>query len=150
MSHPDPVLPYRDVEVVSPNAAVEQISDDAATALRNLEQSPFSTRAFATLTSKINEYIADLVNESIKIAHRHRADTVSAAHVESASEHLVASASHRIFRHLGTVGGILLGAAISNVLGMVTAGKFTSAGTIISLISAVVGAFLVALHIARE
>lgn len=118
--------------------------------LDSVDPSPFSRHAFGTLRTKISEFVIELVNESIKVSKRHRADTVSAAHVERAAEYLVSSTSRRFFRHLGTVGGILLGAALSNILAMTLAGQYTGGGTILSVVLGVVGAFAIALHIAKE
>lgn len=118
--------------------------------LEGVDASPFSPHAFGTLRSKISDFVIELVNESIKVSKRHRADTVSAAHVERAAEYLVSSTSRRFYRHLGTVGGILLGAALSNILAMTLAGQYTGGGTILSVVLGVVGAFAIALHIAKE
>jgi hypothetical protein len=112
--------------------------------------SPFSPPAFDTLKAKVSEYVVDLLNESIKVSKQHRADTVSAAHVERAAEYLVSSTSRRFYRHLGTVGGILLGAALSNILAMTLAGQYTGGGTILSVALGIIGAFMIALHIAKD
>jgi hypothetical protein len=114
------------------------------------ETSPFSSAAFAILKTNISEYVTELVSESIKVSKRHRADTVSAAHVERAAEYLVSSTSRRIYRHLGTVGGIFLGAALSNMLAMTLVGQYTGVGTILSGSLGIVGAFMIALHIAKD
>ncbi len=100
--------------------------------LREVSPSPFSPPAFGLLKANISEYVSELIGESIKVSKRHRADTVSAAHVERAAEYLVSSTSRRIYRHLGTVGGILLGAALSNMLAMTLTGQYTGVGTILS------------------
>lgn len=126
------------------------IVSQAEAHLKGVDASPFSPHAFGTLRSKISEFVVELVNESIKVSKRHRADTVSAAHVERAAEYLVSSTSRRFYRHLGTVGGILLGAALSNILAMTLAGQYTGGGTILSVALGVVGAFAIALHIAKE
>lgn len=118
--------------------------------LANSESSPFSPPAFGLLKALISEYVTDLVNESIKVSKRHRADTVSAAHVERAAEYLVSSTSRRFYRHLGTLGGILLGAALSNMLAMTLAGQYTGVGTIMSASLGIAGAFMIALHIAKD
>ena len=118
--------------------------------LRESNSSPFSPPAFDLLKSTITEYISELVRESIRVSKRYRTDIVSAAHVERAAEYLVSSTSRRFYRHLGTVGGILLGAALSNMLAMTLTAKYTGAGTILSGILGIVGSFLIALHIARD
>ena len=128
----------------------EAVVTDAGANLDAIDPSPFSPPAFSVLKEKIARHITELVNESVKVSKRHRADTVSAAHVERASEYLVASTSRKVYRHLGTVGGILLGAALSNLLSMTIAGQYTGAGTILSASLGVIGAFMIALHIAKD
>ena len=126
------------------------IAQKAEDQLKTVEPSPFSPPAFATLTDKVARYVIDLVNESVKVSKRHQADTVSAAHVERASEYLVSSTSNKIYRHLGTVGGVLLGAALSNILAMSLAGQYSGAGTILSASLGIVGPFMIALHVAKD
>lgn len=115
------------------------------------DTSPFSPAAYARLREKIVEHITQLVAESVKVSKRHQSDTVSAAHIERASEYLVSSSTRRIFKHLGTVGGILLGAAVYTFLSMATSARqFSIQGTLISATLGIVGAFLVALHMAKD
>jgi hypothetical protein len=127
-------------------AVVHQVNEQ----IQDLEPSPFSPPAFATLKDKIGQYVIELVNESINVSKRHRADIVSSAYVERASEYLVSSTTGRLYRHLGTVGGILLGAALSNILAMTLAGRYTGGGTILSAALGIGGAFMIALHIAKD
>ena len=131
-------------------AQAQTAAVEAGAHLEAVDSSPFSPPAFNLLKAKIAQHVTELVNESVKVSKRHRADTVSAAHVERASEYLVASTSRRVYRHLGTVGGILLGAALSNILAMTLAGQYTGGGTILSASLGVVGAFMIALHIAKD
>ena len=133
-----------------PEEEVRAAIDQAETQLHGIDASPFSPAAFSALKTRIAEHVGELVGESIKVSKRHRADTVSAAHVERASEHLVASTSRRFYRHLGTVGGIFLGAALSNILAMVRASQYTGEGTILSVALGIGGAFMIALHIAKD
>nr|VFJ46623.1 MAG: hypothetical protein BECKFW1821B_GA0114236_100124 [Candidatus Kentron sp. FW] len=118
--------------------------------LQSIDSSAFSLSAFKTLEARIGQYVSELVNESVKVSKRHQADTVSVAHVERASEYLVANTSRRIYRHLGTIGGVLLGAAISNILAMILVGQYTGGGTISSVTLGIIGAFMVALHMAKD
>jgi hypothetical protein len=129
---------------------VQKAIQEADAQLQNVDPSPFSPQSFTVLKEKISEYIAQLVSESIKVSKRHQADTISAAHVERASEYLIASSSRRFFRHLGTVGGVLFGASLSSILSMSVAGQFSIAGTLVSVGLAIVGAFMIALHIAKD
>ncbi len=96
----------------NPEQQTKLVIQKAENRLQGLDPSPFSTTAFSTLKAKIAQHITELVNESIKVSKRHQVDTVSAAHVEKASEYLVSSSTRRVYRHLGTVGGILLDAAL--------------------------------------
>ena len=126
------------------------ILKDAEARLASIEPTPFSPKAFAALERHINGYIIDLIDESLKTARLRRSDTVSESHVERASEYLVSDTGRSLFRHLGTVGGVLVGASLSNLLAMVTAGAFTRLGVLFTTGFGIVGAFLVALHIARD
>ncbi len=111
---------------------------------------PFSDAAFAVLRAIISTFIADLVAESRRVSERYRADTVSAAHVERASEYLVASSTRALFRHIGTLGGVFLGAGLSTLLSMATAATFPRLPTLLAAVTSLVGAFMVALHVAKE
>jgi histone H3/H4 len=126
---------------------IRQIADNA---INQIDQTTFSPSAFATLKDKIGEYIENLVNESVKVSKRHRADTVSSAHVQRAAEYLVAITSRRFFRHLGTVGGIILGASLSNILSMVGNNSLTSLGVLVSVALVIVGASMITLHIGKD
>ncbi len=137
-------------EASNPAEYAQKAVDEADAHLQALDSSPFSPPAFSLLKAKIAQHVNELVNESVKVSKRHRADTVSAAHVERASEYLVSSTSRRVYRHLGTLGGILLGAALSNILAMTLVGQYTGAGTILSATLGIVGAFMIALHIAKD
>ena len=134
----------------APVKIAQTVTEQAESQLQVTDSSPFSSPAFTTLNDKIAQHITELINESVNVSKRYRADTVSAAHVERASEYLVTSTSRRIYRQLGTVGGILLGAALSNILAMTLAGQYTGGGTIVSASLGIVGAFMIALHIAKE
>lgn len=129
---------------------MEEVRRQAEASLQSLDPSPFSQPAFETLKEKIGAYIIELVSESVKVAQRRQTDTVSITHVEQASQYLLASTSRRFFRHLGTVGGILLGVSGSTLLGMTTADKYTAVGVLASATLAVLGSFLLAIHIAKD
>ena len=100
-----------------------QADEVLSSALRRLDGAdpgPFSPQAFRILKLKISAYVRSLIVESAKISRRSRADVISAAHVEQASDYLVTTSSRRWIRHVGTVGGIFLGASLSNFLAMTT------------------------------
>ncbi len=135
----------------------DSIQDLASRVVQRAEQyapdvgpKPFSPKAFRIMRSHISRYVYDLINESIKVARRHRSDIVTVSHVERASEHLVTSTSLRFFRHLGTVGGILVGGAISNFLATASGQQYSTMGVLVSGGLGIIGSFLVALHIAKD
>lgn len=122
---------------------------EAEQRLGEVDPGPFTPQAFELLRLKISAHISDLVLESSRIAKRRKADCVSAAHVEIASDHLGGSPAQQWHRHIGTVGGIFLGAAMSNFLAMVTTSQFSGDGVTLSATLAIVGAFAVAFQIGR-
>ena len=134
----------------SHSETLQQIIDTADRNLQDIDQTPFTESAFLRFKENISSYISQLFVESIKTARRHHSETVSTSDVERANQYLVSSASHKIYRHLGTIGGILLGAGVSNLLSMVTTNQFNLNGIIVTVVLAVIGSFLVALHMARE
>jgi len=124
--------------------------------LSHLEPSPFSPKAFEALKEKVADYVRNLVAESMKMAKRHDADTISPMYVEDANRLLISSAGRRWFRHLGTVGGVLLGAALSNLLAMTTTttttttAQYSKAAILVTTGLGILGAFMVAIHIAKD
>ena len=111
---------------------------------------PFSVPAYEVLRARIAEYISDLVTESARLARRSRADDISATHVQRAAEHLTSASRGRLSRHLGTVGGIMLGGALSNILSMTLENKYGATGILVTTGIAIVGAALVAGHLAND
>ncbi len=134
----------------TPNTIVSQATKQAESALAGTDPEPFSPKAFEALKQTIGWFIAELVDQSVRVSKRQRADNVAESHVATAAQYLVGDAPGRIFRHLGTIGGVLLGAALSNLLSMITTKVLTALSVGITVALAVIGAFLVALHIARD
>jgi hypothetical protein len=114
------------------------------------ERPPFSVPAYELLRAKIAEYISDLVTESVRIARRSGADDVSATHVQHAAEHLTTARRSRLYRHIATVGGIMFGGALSNILSMTLENRYSAEAILITTGIAVVGAALVAFHISND
>lgn len=137
-------------ESENPNPIIAKATQQAEAALAGTNPEPFSPKAFEALKRAIGWFIAELVDQSVKVSKRHRSDNVAESHVATAVQFLVGDAPGRIFRHLGTIGGVLLGAALSNLLSMITTKVLTVPSVGITLALAIIGAFLVALHIARD
>jgi hypothetical protein len=135
-------------EIPSAVASLQQAARD----LQGTDPSPFTPNAYQTLTEIVNDFINDLVSESLRIAKRQKSEIVSINYVQNAGEYLIASRTRRLYRHLGTLGGVLLGGSLSNILAMVQAGGngLPILGTLVSIGICLIGTFLVAIHIAKE
>ena len=126
------------------------ITAHAQASLAQVAQTPFSAAGFGTLQRRVDEYIEDLVIESVRIMERKQADTVSPSFVQQASDNLVASRKRRLFGLSGTIGGVLLGAALSSYVEMVKASALTLPSVLTASLLGIVGTFLIALQFTRE
>lgn len=118
--------------------------------LRTTDHSPFTIHAFTLLQDTVDDFIGDLMDEAIRIMKRHKAEMVQTKDVEDARSYLISSRQRKRYQHMGTIGGILLGAALSTILAMVQADSSVSLkamGLTVSL--AIIGTALVAIHIAK-
>lgn len=113
-------------------------------------RSAFTEPGFETLNGYIAGYIDDLIDQSAKVAKREKTDNISSIHVEKAAEQVAAGKIDKVYKHSGLVGGVLLGAAISNLLGMFTSGQFPPVSIAITFALAIIGAFLVALSFLHD
>lgn len=135
---------------MSDGQRIQDALKNARTQLQSTDSAPFTRPAFELLQDTIDEFIGDLVDEAQRIAKRYKSEVISASYVSAAGAYLIASRSRRFFRHIGTIGGILLGGSLSNVLSMAQADKFPVVGTLVSIAVGLLGTFLVALHIAKD
>ena len=118
--------------------------------LLNLDPYPFSPKAFKFLKDQISQYIKELVSESIRVSKRHRSDTVSIADIERASEYLIFSIRRKIFRHVGMLGGIFFGIALSTFISMWMISQYTKNGFLVSLLFGVTGSIMITLHVSKD
>jgi hypothetical protein len=116
----------------------------------DLNPYPFSPGAFKFLKEQISQHIKELVNESIRISKRHRSDTVSTAHIERASEYLIYSVRRKVFRHVGTLGGIFFGSALSIFLSMWMNSLYPGKGVLLSVVFGVIGSVMITLHMSKD
>lgn len=113
------------------------LADQARSRLVGATHKPFSPEGFDALQERVEEYIGDLIVESVRIMERRQADTVSRRYVLQASENLAASSRRRKFALIGTIGGALFGTALTSYYTMVSAAKGASIPEI--LVAAVFG-----------
>lgn len=135
---------------VKPQFDLQEVIDRANRELQNTLRTPFSEQAFEQLKEQMGAYAVELINESVRRAKRHQAESVSSSDVQQASQYLVASTSHRIYRHAGTFGGLLLGTTFSNILSMITTNQYGLTGVIVTFILTLIGTFLIAVHIVKD
>jgi F0F1-type ATP synthase assembly protein I len=111
---------------------------------------PFSAAALEELKIRIDGYMVDVVSEARRIARRQQADVISPAYVRQAGDSLVARKGRRHFALAGSVGGMLVGAALPSLLDA-AAGKPTPPIQIVgSAILGMLGTFLIAVQFFRE
>jgi len=135
---------------IRPPSDLSEIIDRAISELQNTHSLPFSEAAFETLKDHIGAYAVELINESVKKAKRHQAEGVSSSDVQQASQYLVASTSHKIYRHSGTFGGLLFGAALSNMLSMITTSQYGLTGVSVTFFLTFIGTVLITVHIVKD
>lgn len=132
-------------------SGVDGALDRAREALERLpDREPFSPQGFDMLERSVAEYIRSLVLESTRTARRQGADLVSGSDVQQAARYLFRSPERSLIRHVGTGGGVLLGAALSNGLALISAERRTTTAILVTLAMAIVGTFMVAFYAARD
>jgi hypothetical protein len=133
---------------ITPNIdhKLREVAERAENFLEGVDQSPFSSTAFSVLQERIALYVSELVKESAIIAKRDNADSISTKHVEVACEHLTLRSRGRIYKHLGTIGGICLGASLSTLISMITINQYPSSAVLISVLLGIIGGALFAIN----
>lgn len=127
-----------------------ELSLQARAQLVGASHTPFSEDGFSELQEKTSVYIGDLILESVRIMQRRQADTISRKYVQQASENLIATSRRRTFTLIGTIGGVLLGTALSSYYGMVGAKSLNVSEVIVASLLAIVGTFMIALQFTKE
>ncbi len=123
----------------------EQIDEGLEKELQKASTRQFSGKAYILLKQKIEGYISELIRESIRNAERENLDSVSATHIEKASNYLISSSRGKVNKIVSSIGGVLLGATLSNVVNMILKGGDTSIGGIVTtVVLGIIGAFLLA------
>ena len=132
-------------------STLQQVIGNAEKQLAGAATGPFSEEALAALQTHIDQYIAELTDESLKVARRNRSpDAVAEVHVHQASDYLVSHASGRLSRLLGFFGGLCLGGALSGLTSMMVSGSYPAAGVVITAVLFTAGAFMSGFYFARD
>ena len=135
---------------IRPQPNLDEVIELIHAELKKAESTPFSEHAFEEFRKQVGAYAVELINESVKRAKRHQAEGVSSSDVRHASQYLVSSTSHRIYRHAGMLGGLFSGAALSQVTSMITTSQYGLNGTILTFILTLIGGSLITVHMAKD
>lgn len=133
-----------------PQFDFQEIIDRASRRLQNAAKVPFSDQAFQELKEQISAYAEELIDESVKKAKQHRAESVSSADVLQAGQYLVARPSHRLYRHAGTFGGLLLGTALSSIVSMTTMNQYGLTVVVVTFVLTFIGTFCITVHMMKD
>ena len=118
--------------------------EEAELGLDDAKSYPFSLRASSRLKKRIKDYARQLASEAIRLSKRHQTDMVSATDVERASDYLGSNLNRGLFKHSGTVGGLLLGISFTNAQAMIALGHLSVTRLLVTIICGTVGAFFIA------
>ncbi len=125
--------------------------NEANKALEKTAPQSFSEQAFKSLKQNITTYIIELVGESIRNARREKVDSVSASHVEKASSYLVTKNRGKLKSILGAVGGVFLGAAVQEIVGVLNSATPPNSISVITISALMlVGTILVAWNLLSD
>ena len=133
-----------------PQPNLDEILERAHAELKKAESTPFSEHALEEFRTQASAYTVELINESVKRAKRHQAEGVSSSDVRHASQYLVSSTSHRIYRHAGMLGGVFFGTALSQVMSMITTRQYGLDSIILTFALTLIGSSLITVHMAKD
>lgn len=136
-------------KAVPADAALLSLGPHVEGLLSNPDTLPFSTPALKELRARFEGYAIELVGEAQRIARRQQADVISSAYVRQASDILVARKGRKRIALAGSVGWVLVGAALPALLD-VAAGNISPTQVVGSVILGMLGVFLIAVQILRE
>jgi histone H3/H4 len=133
-----------------PQPSLDEIVERAHAELKKAENMPFSEHAIKEFKERVGDYAVELIQESVKRAKRHQAEGVSSSNVRHATQYLVSSTSHRIYRHAGMLGGVFFGTALSQVTSMITTKQYGLDGVIITFALTLIGSSLITVHMIKD
>ncbi len=132
------------------SANPEEFIDRVQPGLLDVDDKSFSPAAFSALKARVAQYIDELIEESANARKRDRSDIISVKHIEIASDHLKQSSRSRIYKQSGMLGGVLLGACLSNLYPMITSSQITVPGLLFTVSSGIGGAALSMISFMKE
>jgi len=124
---------------------------DAYLNLETDDHSPFSIDGYRELKIKISELIVQLFDESIRTAKRSKVEIVSPPHVQKAADYLVKKPHSKKSSLINIVGGLFLGATLSNIISMIVySGEYPKVAIFITIVLGIAGAFMLGINLAKD
>jgi hypothetical protein len=110
----------------------------------------FTEEARKSYVEAVEQFSRDLVDQGRLVARREAADVVSQRHVRRGAELLSMGSTSRRGRHLGSIGGVILGTGLAQWVAMLADAKFSALGVSASLLTALIGVTLVVYQWVRD
>jgi len=119
--------------------------------LKDVDPSPFTRPALDRVHLRIEQFIEDLLLESIRSARRQQTDVVSPVHVDLATDVVFLRRKRKIYSFLGSLGGIAVGAALAMTVEFTSGqGSWSSNQAIAALVMATAGGIAMTIQLLRE
>lgn len=117
---------------------------DAENNIRKIKNNRISEKGLDTLMSSIEYYISELISESTRISKREKTDVISSDQIKRANYNIVKKKFSIFRKNIGTIGGLLLGASLSNLLSFLFVDNVSINSIIITVILSIIGSFFIA------
>jgi len=144
-------MPVHSIQGSESMNELENAIKNAQHELNGIDKTPFSDKGFAAFEHAISAYVIQLFDESIRSAKKDKVEIVSPTHVDSAANYLTKKPPSKMGNFIITLGGIFLGAAISNIASMALInGDYSFTGLLITILFAMIGSFMLGLYFFKE
>lgn len=142
-------------QVVRKSQPIKTASDATSEGVSGDEEDPpidgFSTNASRLYYTQLNKYLVDLERFSRLKAKLSSVDGVSSQHVKEAAAFLSSSrVTPRYSRYCETLGGVFLGAGLSELLSLLQADKFSAGLVMLTALLIGVGGVLIGIFLGRD
>lgn len=126
---------------------IERILQSIDSILQKVKQKQFSDGGWVRLDVKIKQYVNQLIKESVKVARKHKADSVSPSFVNHASDYLLSGRASWWQKLWEIIANVSLGIGSTIMISMMLANKYSSVGVIFSVVLILIGVIAVVLQL---
>lgn len=109
----------------------------------------FSAGAVSEVHARVDAFAATITTTAIHFADAQGVETIDATHVQRASEALFSRPERTIIRHLGTIGGLLVGGCFSGLASMALTEIWPGLLTAASVGFGLTGSVMVTVHVIK-